>query len=106
MYQILLVFLGAGLGGTFRYWVSNWCYWLMGKSFPYGTLVVNVSGCFLIGLFFPLLLTHLHKLESFLRYFLIIGLLGGYTTFSAFSIDTVTLFENDLWLKGAINILL
>lgn len=56
MANIILIFLGAGAGRVFRYWVSNSIYWLAGRQFPYGTLVVNVSGCFLMGLLFAVIL--------------------------------------------------
>lgn len=100
------IFIGAGTGGVFRYWVSNFSYLLLGRQFPYGTLVVNVSGCFLMGLLFVLLLERLNGLGPELRSLLLIGLLGGYTTFSSFSIETLTLFENGAILGGLLNILL
>lgn len=106
MTNTLLIFLGAGFGGVFRYWISNSVYWLVGRQFPYGTLVVNVSGCFLMGLLFVLILERFDGLGPQLRSLLLIGLLGGYTTFSSFSIETINLFENGAWMSAFLNIFL
>jgi fluoride exporter len=102
----LLIFVGAGCGGVFRYWISNISYWFLGRQFPYGTLIVNVSGCFLMGLLFVLLIERFNGAGPQLRSLLLIGLLGGYTTFSSFSIETLNLFENGAPLAGVANILL
>lgn len=104
--NILLIFLGAGLGGITRYWVSNGVYFVLGRNFPYGTLVVNVSGCFLMGLLFIILQERFNSVAPQLRSFLLIGILGGYTTFSSFSIETFNLFENGDWLGATLNIFL
>lgn len=106
MQNIVLIFFGAGLGGVLRYWVSNGIHFLFGRQFPYGTLVVNVSGCFLMGLLFVLTLERFESVGSELRALLLIGLLGGYTTFSSFSIETINLLENGNWLSGLMNVLL
>jgi fluoride exporter len=100
----VLIFIGAGFGGLLRYWISNGVYFLIGRQFPYGTLVVNISGSFLMGLLFVLTLERFDSLGSQLRALLLIGLLGGYTTFSSFSIETVNLFESGNWLSALINI--
>lgn len=105
MTNALLIFVGAGVGGVFRYWAANGVYWLTGRQFPYGTLFVNVSGCFLMGLLF-VLLERVDSISPQLRALLLIGFLGGYTTFSSFSIETLTLFENGEWLSGLLNIVL
>ena len=102
----VLIFFGAGLGGVFRYWVSNGVYWLLGREFPYGTLVVNASGSFLMGLLFVVLLERFNGIAPQLRSLLLIGLLGGYTTFSSFSIETLSLFESGAWVGATVNILL
>lgn len=106
MINTILIFLGAGFGGVFRYWVSNSIYWLAGRQFPYGTLVVNVSGCFLMGLLFVLILERFDGIGPQLRSLLLIGFLGGYTTFSSFSIETLNLFENGAWFSATLNICL
>jgi CrcB protein len=106
MLNSLLIFLGAGCGGVLRFWVSSGIYKLAGRQFPLGTLVVNVSGCFLMGLLFVLLVERFSEIAPQLRSLLLIGLLGGYTTFSSFSIETLNLFENGAWLSAAANIFL
>ena len=106
MLDMLLIFIGTGLGGVFRFWISNVSYFFLGRLFPYGTLIVNVSGCFLMGLLFVLLLERFNGVGPQLRSLLLIGLLGGYTTFSSFSIETLNLFENGAFLSGIANILL
>ena len=106
MTNIFFIFLGAGIGGVFRYWVSNGIYLLLGRQFPYGTLIVNISGCFLMGLLFILMLERFDNMASQLRAFLLIGLLGGYTTFSSFSIETIHLFESGNGLSAMANIVL
>ena len=102
----LLIFLGSGLGGLFRFWISNGIYWLLGRQFPYGTLFVNASGSLLMGFLFVVIVERVTGLAPQLRSLLLIGFLGGYTTFSTFSIETITLIENGIWLSAAINIVL
>jgi CrcB protein len=106
MLNLLLIFFGAGLGGVLRFWVSTSVYALLGGLFPYATLVVNTSGCFLMGLLFQLLLRHAPGFAHDLRAFLLIGLLGGYTTFSAFALETVLLLEGEEYWRALGNILL
>ncbi|MBU0744945.1 MAG: fluoride efflux transporter CrcB [Gammaproteobacteria bacterium] len=98
-----LIFLGCGIGGVLRYVVSNSAHFLLGQTFPYGTLIVNVSGSFLMGLLFIIILERYGSLAPQLRAFLLIGLLGGYTTFSSFSIETINLFEQGALLKAFFN---
>ncbi|MDF1758324.1 MAG: fluoride efflux transporter CrcB [Legionellaceae bacterium] len=106
MLNILLIFIGAGLGGVSRYGVSNFTYWIIGRQFPYGTLFVNASGSFLIGLLFVVIMGRYSVIGPQLRSFLLIGFLGGYTTFSSFSLETINMFESGAWVGGVLNILL
>jgi CrcB protein len=88
----LIVFLGAGIGGALRHGANRASGRLLGPGFPFGTLIVNVAGSFLIGLlagyfaFRP-------GIDQHVRLFLTTGILGGFTTFSAFSLDTALLIE-------------
>ncbi|MDF3055081.1 MAG: crcB 2 [Gammaproteobacteria bacterium] len=102
----LLIFFGCGIGGLFRYWISNIAYLILGRSFPFGTLIVNVSGSFLAGLLLTLVLERYDGAGPQLRAFLLIGFLGGYTTFSSFSVETVALIETGKWLSACMNIFL
>lgn len=106
MLNTFLIFIGAGFGGIARFWISNGIYWLLGRQFPYGTLVVNASGSFLMGFLFSLILGRFNVLGPPLRALLLIGFLGGYTTFSSFSIETLNLYENGAWLSALLNVLL
>ena len=94
MNSYLIVFLGAGLGGALRHGVNVGCGRLCGTEFPWGILVINVTGCFVMGLIAGWLAFKAQMAWSQdLRLFLTTGVLGGYTTFSAFSLDFATLWE-------------
>ena len=97
---------GSGLGGGVRYWMCTLTHMLMGKNFPWGTLGVNIIGSFLIGIASAFLLGKFASMELWVRYFLIAGFLGGFTTFSAFSLETMLLFESGMMLRGLSNIAL
>ncbi|MGC1854252.1 MAG: fluoride efflux transporter CrcB [Candidatus Aquirickettsiella sp.] len=105
MNTIFLIFIGAGIGGVLRYGISTGIYNLFNKNFPYGTLVVNVSGSLLMGFLFVLILERFQNFAPQLRALLLIGFLGGYTTFSSFSIETINLIESGNWLPAGINVL-
>lgn len=105
MKQILAIALGGAAGALLRYWTSTGIYALMGRMFPYGTLVVNVAGSLLMGFLYVLLVERL-ALSVEWRAALLIGLLGAFTTFSTFSMETFALFEDGERLKALANILL
>jgi CrcB protein len=88
----LIVFLGAGIGGALRHGVNVGATRLFGFGFPFGTLIVNIVGSFLIGLFAGYFAFR-PGIGQHMRLFLTTGLLGGFTTFSAFSLDTALLVE-------------
>ncbi|MBM3223285.1 MAG: fluoride efflux transporter CrcB [Candidatus Tectomicrobia bacterium] len=100
----LVVGLGGFLGANVRYLVAHWVGVRYGTSFPYGTLVINVSGSFLIGLFLALITERL-QVEPHWRLFFSVGFLGAYTTFSTFSFESLVLLQHGWWLLGLMNIL-
>ncbi|MBM1173315.1 fluoride efflux transporter CrcB [Microvirga arabica] len=90
----LLVFLGAGIGGALRHGVNVGCARLCGTAFPWGTLTVNVVGSFLMGAIAAWFAFKVgEEWSQPLRLFLTTGILGGFTTFSAFSLDAVVIWE-------------
>jgi CrcB protein len=99
------VFAGGGIGAAARYWLSGLVYQRLGSEFPSGTLVVNVIGCLLIG-FLISIFEERFVLYPSLRIFLTIGLLGGFTTFSSFSFETMALLRDGELLYASANILL
>ena len=92
MKQSLIVFLGSGLGGVARYLLNNFVTALAGSSFPWGILAINVTGSTAIGLVAGWFAFRGDS-PADVRLFLTTGILGGYTTFSAFSLDTALLYE-------------
>jgi CrcB protein len=101
-----LIWLGGGLGSVARYWVSSVVAQRVGQAFPFGTLLVNVSGSLLIGFFAGLALPEgRFMVNPQVRTFLMIGICGGYTTFSSFSLQTLTLAQDGEWLWAGLNIL-
>ncbi|UXS01040.1 fluoride efflux transporter CrcB [Agrobacterium tumefaciens] len=98
MLNIALVAAGGAIGSVFRYLVGMWSMRVAGPAFPWGTLVVNVAGSFLIGLLVELIARRLNA-SSEMRLFIVTGVLGGFTTFSSFSLDAVALFE-----RGALSL--
>ena len=105
MTQALAVAVGGALGSLLRFWMSTGVYALLGRGFPYGTLAVNVLGCLLMGFLFVLFLDRFST-NGVLRAGMLIGVLGGFTTFSAFSMETINLIEEGAQLKAALNIFL
>lgn len=84
--RILLIFVGAGLGGLLRHLVNSFCTRALGDHFPWGIFIVNVTGCFAMGLAVGYLAFKAgHGWSQSLRLFLTTGLLGGYTTFSSYN---------------------
>jgi len=97
----LFVFVGGGLGAAARYWLTGLVHQRIDTDFPTGTLAVNIIGCFVIG-FLMSVFEERFVLYPSLRVFLTIGILGGFTTFSSFSFETVALLrDGELFLAGA-----
>ncbi len=101
----LCIALGSALGGVARFWLSEYLVRRCGDTFPWGTLVVNVTGAFAIGLIAGLAgpeARHAAALNT--RLFLMVGVCGGYTTFSAFSLQTLNLLRAGAVLPAGLNI--
>jgi len=106
-WMTLWIGLGSALGGMGRFWVSGWVASRIGETFPWGTFVANVTGCILVG-FLAALTVPEGRLWMPPRWsqFLILGLCGGYTTFSSFSLQTLHLVRDGEWLYAAGNVAL
>lgn len=103
----LFVAFGSALGGSLRYWLSGLIAGAVGQTFPWGTLVINIVGSFAIGLFGTLTAPDGRVFVSGeWRQFFMVGMCGGFTTFSSFSLQTLTLAQDGEWLWAALNVLL
>lgn len=105
MNQLLVIAAGGALGSVARFWVSSGVYQWLGRDFPYGTLAVNVAGSFLMGLLSVLLIERL-ALGPEWRAAILIGVLGGFTTFSAFSVETLSLLESGAISRALANVVI
>jgi CrcB protein len=105
MMQIFAIAFGGSLGAVARFLVANGIYALLGRGFPHGTLFVNVSGSFLMGLLTELLLQRFAMAVEY-RAVILVGFLGAYTTFSTFALETLYLFEEGALIKAFLNIFL
>lgn len=107
MANALWIFIGGGLGSLARWWASGFVAQRFGETFPWGTLLVNVSGSFVIGLFAALTGPDGRWLApASFRQFFMLGICGGYTTFSSFSLQTLNLVEDGQWFKAGANAIL
>ncbi len=104
MGQVAAIAAGGAIGAVLRFWLSTAVYQLLGRSFPYGTLAVNVIGSLAMGLLF-VLFTERMSLGPEWRAAILIGLLGSFTTFSTFSIETLNLIEQAYYLKALLNVI-
>jgi CrcB protein len=99
------VAIGGAIGTTGRYWLSGVVARLFGETFPWGTLLINVSGSFIIGFFAALTGPDGRVfVGSTARQFVMIGICGGYTTFSSFSLQTLNLMNDGEWFRAGGNI--
>ncbi len=103
MIQLLAVAAGGALGALLRYGVSLGVHGLLGRGFPYGTLTVNVSGSLAMGVLYVLLLER-SALGPEWRLALLVGLLGAFTTFSSFALETLVLVEEGAHFRALANV--
>ncbi len=103
MSKIALIALFGAAGAVARYSVSGWVHRVLGESFPFGTLAVNLIGCFLLGA-----VAHINQttelIPADLRPGVTIGMLGAFTTFSTFGYDTLELLQGGQWRSGLLNV--
>ena len=103
MEKYFFISAGAVLGANARYWLSGWAAEKFGTSFPYGTLLVNLSGSFIIGLMVTLL-TERFIVDPNWRLFIFIGFLGAYTTFSTYTYESINLLLAGQTWSGLVNL--
>ena len=103
MSRLLWIGMGGFVGANLRYLVQGWAAERWGSHFPFGTLLANVSGAFVLA-FFLTLVTERVALAPHWRLFLAVGMLGGYTTFSSLAFETLTLTGAGFWLHGVANV--
>ena len=104
MNQLIAVALGGAFGAVVRFLVSTGLYQWLGRGFPYGTLVVNVVGSFLIGLLTEALILQRVAITLEYRAAILVGFIGAFTTFSTFSLETLYLIEQGSLTKAGLNI--
>jgi CrcB protein len=100
----LLVFIGGGIGSSLRHTINVVCARCIGTAFPYGTFIINITGSTIMGLIAGYLAFKGEASQPW-RLFLMTGVLGGYTTFSAFSLDAVLLYERSEFALAAFYVL-
>ena len=100
--NVLLVAIGAAIGGVARYLIGGWLASLLGADFPWGTAFVNITGAFAIGV--VLVLVQGGALPAGARPFVAVGILGGYTTFSTYSYETLELITDSNYGVAVINV--
>ena len=103
----LLVGLGSAMGGMARFWLTQMIDGWLAKALPWGTIVVNISGSFLIGALGAMAAPQAELDSSHQRlvqHFLMVGICGGYTTFSSFSLQTLHLAQKGEWLQAGANV--
>lgn len=102
MLKLVEIFIGGGIGSVMRGLITSYAADKFAKNFPYGVLLVNVVGAFFIGIVSAIVIKYLRgTVDQHILAFIVVGMLGGFTTFSSFSLDTFNLMSNGhLWLAG------
>jgi CrcB protein len=103
MQQAIWISLGAVLGANLRYWVTDSVANQLGKTFPYGTFIINLTGSLLLGLFVAIA-GKTAGLDPRWRAFIAVGFIGAYTTFSTYAVDSVDLALKGQWMLGLTNL--
>lgn len=103
MQHLLFIAIGGALGSSLRFGLTELMTKLLGRSFPFGTLSVNLLGSLAMGCMFILVQQQVLSAQSW-RPFVMVGLLGAFTTFSSFSLDSLLLLEQGQWLKAMLNV--
>ncbi len=103
MEQFLIISIGAVLGANARYWLGGWAAEKFGTAFPYGTLIINLTGSFILGIFITLVSDRFLVNPNW-RLLLAIGFLSSYTTFSSYTFESVSLILENQWLPGLLNL--
>ncbi len=101
--KCLIVGVGGFVGANARYLLGNWAKDRWGSDFPYGTFLINITGCFVIGVFSTLLLRY--AWNDTWRLLIAVGFVGAYTTFSTFEYDSLNLIAQGAWGKALFNLL-
>jgi CrcB protein len=101
METVAAVFVGGGLGAVLRHFANNAVMHAWGRDFPLGIMVINIIGSFAMGVLIGLF-AHVWDAPQNMRMFLTVGILGGFTTFSSFSMNAVELFQHEQYLSGII----
>ncbi len=103
MERFLLISVGALLGANLRYWVGDWVTQRLGASFPFGTLVINLTGTLILGIFITLA-TERFLLDPRWRVLVAIGFCGSYTTFSSYTYESINLILAGQTVSGLLNL--
>ena len=103
METFLLISTGAIFGTNLRYWVGGWAASRFGTSFPFGNLIINLTGSFVLGLFITVAMDRI-LLDPRWRILVAIGFLGSYTTFSSYTFESMSLILDNQWLPGLLNL--
>lgn len=103
MLKYLIVFIGSGIGGSFRFWLSSFIHKYFPPFFPVGTLAINILGSFILG-YMIFGLDEKELISPSFKLFIGIGFCGGFTTFSTFSLETFNLLRNSEFFLAGINI--
>jgi CrcB protein len=103
MDHFLIISIGAVMGANARYWIGGWAADRFGTAFPYGNLIINVLGSFVVGLTITLM-TERFIVDPGWRIFIAIGFFGSFTTFSSYTFESVALILSGQWNLGIINL--